>query len=331
MVRTQLVTIVATLIILVVAGPSRGPYGQSREPEADLHIKLGTREPPLPPGEGGSLFVTAPGEFCTDSTHELQLNLFANMPHYVGPILVPGYGGPILRLLAGPSLCQWEFNGLPAGKYEAQIQDHSDGRIVAIGRGQLSRGGTAVMTLEPAAVEVEGRVTDHGVPMTNDIRLVFTTDGPERDQWKTPLDMNGAYQVKLGTNRRVCMSLERTAPLNVFPLGKCRAFVTGLQRFDIDDVHLPPGVLRVEISPLTDAAFGAFAKIQITKAGDSGPWITGFKLLRGLRGDYFASGYGEYLISLTTLDGKSVMASSRIALSPEQPVGDFILTAPAVR
>jgi hypothetical protein len=221
---------------------------------------------------------------------------------------------------------------LPEGNYEALIQDHSDGRIVAIGRGQLSRGGTAVMTLEPAAVEVEGRVTDHGVPITSDIRLVFTTDpGPERDQWKTPLDMNGAYQVKLGTSRRVCLSLERTAPLNLFPLGKCRAFVTGLQRFDIDDVHLPPGVLRVEVPPLTDAAFDAFAKIQIRKAGDSGPWIAGFKLLRGLRGEYFASGYGEYLISLTTLDGKSVMASSRIILSPEQPVGDFILAAPAVR
>jgi hypothetical protein len=321
MTSTRWAAVVAALIMLVVPSPSNG--FSSQMPEADLYIKLGTRVPPLPPGEGGDVFVTAPAEFCTDATHELQLKHFPNRS---------SSGGPVLRLLAGPSRCQWEFDGLPEGPYEALIQVQRDGRIVAIARGQLSRGGTAVMTLEPAAVAVEGSVTDHGVPIPDGVRLVFTMDpGPQRDQWKTPVDANGAYQVTLGTNRRVCMALERMRPLNTFPVGKCRAFVTGLQRFDIDDVHLPPGVLRVEVSPQTDAAFGTFAQIQILKAGESGPWLTSFKLLRGLRGDYFAYGYGEYLISLTRPDGKSVMASSRITLSPEHPVGDFTVAAQAAR
>jgi hypothetical protein len=323
MAPTRGATVVAILLLLGVASPRSALYSQSRAQDADQFIQLGKRLPTLPPGEGGDLLVTAPAEFCTDAAHELRLNYFPDVP-----------GGPVqlvLRQLAGPSRCQWTFDGFAEGNYEAVIQVQRDGRIVAMAQGQVWRGGTAVMTLASAAVEIEGRVTEHGVPMPEGLSLVFRSNpGVEQDQWTAPLDGTGAYRVIIPTDKRVCVQLQRTAqPLNSFGLW-CRAFASGLQRFDIDDLHVPPGVLRIDVSPrtpVTDDWPDAFARIHITKVGESGPWITTFKVVRGLRGDYFAQGYGDFLIDITSREGKSVMASSRITLSPEQPVADFKLAA----
>ena len=44
-------------------------------PDADRYIKLGTRLPELPPGEGGELRVVAPKEWCRDATYILEVRL----------------------------------------------------------------------------------------------------------------------------------------------------------------------------------------------------------------------------------------------------------------
>jgi hypothetical protein len=307
----------AAIIAGAVSLPADQPDGQKRP-----SIPLGTRRAPIPPGEGGNLLVTAPTEFCADATHEIEVRFF---PH-------PTTSQPMFRRLAGPSPCRWEIEGLPAGEYDARIMIHDRGRIVATGRAQVARGTMSAMTLETLQVELEGNVTitgdaDDPAFSATEFRIVFGVDGPGHNEWDTPLEEGGAYRVKLANpaNGRVCARLKRTQSLNLLTM-RCENVVPGLQRLDFD-LRLLPGVIRIHVPPVTGGApvdfASQFAVIHISHPKNS--YITSFKLAEGLRAEYFGYGYADYEFTVTTLDRKTELASSRVTLSREHPVGDVTL------
>jgi hypothetical protein len=119
----------AAIGIAVSAASSRGAAQRDRHPEADEYIKLGTRVPPQAPGEGGQLFVTASRQYCDDGRYILEVN---HMPSGFS-------GGPVLKQLAGPSACRWQFDDMPPGDYIANLTTAADDRIVATGRTRLSK------------------------------------------------------------------------------------------------------------------------------------------------------------------------------------------------
>src|SRR5437867_8814673 len=86
--------------------------GQAVILDADRYIKIGTRIPELPAGEGGDLQIDAPQEFCRDARYLLEVRLFSD-----GPPLQ----SPVVRVAAGPSACTWLFERMPVGNYEALI------------------------------------------------------------------------------------------------------------------------------------------------------------------------------------------------------------------
>jgi hypothetical protein len=162
-----------------------------------------------------------------------------------------------------------------------------------------------------------------------------------RNRWTTPLNADGSYRIRLGGLDRedqVCVSAQpsgRNGAEPAEPLGsvhlKCARFVHGLQRLDVDDVHLPPGIVRIEVPASDDAAFDAFATLAVSAAGSSSPSIlTGFKLLRGVRGEYF-SDFRAHEFLVMSHDRQRVLASSRITLSTERPVRTVTLTIGAAR
>ena len=324
---------IGVMLVLLAVSPASG---QRREyPENERFDKLGTRPPPLPPGEGGGLIVTAPAQLCGDATRELRIRYFP--PEYQSFGLT---GGTAIRLLAGPSRCQWEFDALAAGEYDAVIQGREDGRIVATAaRRQVVPGVTGVMTLEPIQTEIEGVLAPEGlswdqIPLPEGLHIVFTQ---ELNEWTAPLDANGNYGVKLGTDQRVCMKLARTPRLNVLSLG-CQTFYPGLQRLDFTHVQIPQGVIRLEVPPVNNAGLGEFVLVTVAvSAGKTGvrtgvtTWMSGFKLLHGLRGQFFADLDREYRITVTpcsrTCTAESpVLASAQFTLSSENPIRDVTLS-----
>jgi hypothetical protein len=151
-----------------------------------------------------------------------------------------------------------------------------------------------------------------------------------RSKWTSPLSADGSYRVKLtGTERddQVCIRAEpsglnglESAEPGSSVLLKCATFLQGLQRLDIENVHLPLGIIRVDIPPVDGAAPDLFADLTVSIIGIPGSRILrGFKVLRGFRGEYF-SDFREQEFTVASKDRKTVFASSRITLSAEQPV-----------
>src|SRR6185436_7429601 len=140
---------VSVACVAVLAGCEVGhAAAQAVIPEADRYIKLGTRLPELAPGDGGELHVLAEQQWCRDSGYVFEVRLISRTGIK-----------PVVRLLAGPSECSWQFAGMPVGLYEALILTPADERIVASGKGSLAKGATTVLTVESAQTEIEGRLT----------------------------------------------------------------------------------------------------------------------------------------------------------------------------
>jgi hypothetical protein len=76
------------------------------------------------------------------------------------------------------------------------------------------------------------------------------------------------------------------------PLLKNTTISRGLLRLDLDDVKLPPVVVHVEVPPVADAGYTEAAEAMIDNRRDPG-----FKLLRGLHGEFLAT-YGEHTINI---------------------------------
>jgi hypothetical protein len=78
-------------------------------------------------------------------------------------------------------------------------------------------------------------------------------------------------------------------------------------------------VLQIEVPPLPDAGFAAFARITISDSDDAERgYLTSFKLIRGLRGDYITQIDRDYRIIVTSYQHKAVLASVRVPLTAER-------------
>jgi hypothetical protein len=193
----------------------------------------------------------------------------------------------------------------------------ADGRIVASGRGELFTGTTQVIALGPLEAEVEGTVTANGVPPPKGVRLKFQNVLYPGLEWDATFDAAGAYRVSLEASReRVCAFLERDPPIN--PAGsKCGEFHAGLQRFDVA-VSMPPGVIHIDVPAITDPSFNGFGQIFISSKAAAASYLTSFKFIRGLRGEYMAHLDKEYEIVLMGAD-RAVIATQRVTLTAERP------------
>jgi hypothetical protein len=301
------------LLVVVLAAVSAAPVAtQFRNvPEEDRFVRLGTRLPPVVPGEGGALFVIAPTQFCADAGFVLELF------HHPTYSMVT----PAARMIAGPSTCGWKFEDLATGRYTASLHAHPDGPIVATGGGNVVQGSTRTLTVSTVQTEVEGTLRVNGGAPPDGLHLLFRQPGEPWLQWLVPLDANGAYQVALDAKpigRTICVALERDPPLNLVSV-KCREFATGLQRLDID-ATMPRGLLRIEIPPVPVAEAGfAFGRITISDSDDPAHgYLTSFRLRRGLRGDHIAELGRDYRIIVSRSDDKTVLATARVPLSNEQ-------------
>ena len=294
--------------------------GQGVILDADRYIKIGTRIPELPAGEGGELRIDAPQELCREARYILEVQHLPDEPNV---------RMPVVRLQAGPSPCTWLFANMPAGRYEVLIQTPREERVVATGRGFLPRGMTAVLTMQTADTEVEGRLTSRE-PLPSPLRLKFNLRGP--NSWTTPVAPDGRYHVRLGdVGDESVVTIwaepdgppgsESTSALNSVQLTSTR-ISRGLVRIDLDDVKLPPLVVQIEVPPMADAGFGEFAQAIVdNQSGGS------FKLLRGIRCQ-FLTAYGEHTIKIWTNDRQHVLATATIVVSPPETQSRVVLEIP---
>ena len=302
----MLLRVAIVCVGMIVCAWTGSISAQAVIPEADRYIKLGTRIPEVAPGEGGELRIVAEPQWCRDASHVLE----------VRAITTTGFM-PVVRLPAGPTNCEWLFERMPIGRYEALILTTGDERIVATGLNALSRGATALIVVESAVAEVEGRVTSQQA-LPSPLRLKFSlSDGKS---WTAQVAPDGSYHVKMsGVGALMLLAIwaegdeprepEPTSTFNLFLL-KSTTITRGLHRLDLDDVKLPPVVVHVEVPPVAEAGFGEAAETMIDN--QRGP---GFKLLRGLHGQFLAT-YGAHTINILTNDRRHVLATTVVNVNP---------------
>ena len=212
--------------------------------------------------------------------------------------------------------------------------------VIAMTPAQAQRGeGGPLQVSAPDSsdIEVEGRLTGE-LSVPGRLRLAFETGGGRAGfhRWTTPLYADGSYRVTLPAIERddqICIRAEPSG-LNghepADPVGgvlvKCAHFANGRQRLDIDDVHLPRGIVRIEVAPVEDAGVGDSADLAVSIAGTPGPsTLRAFPLSRGLRAELF-SDYREREFTVSSRDRLTLLASSRVTLSSERPVRVVTLT-----
>jgi len=288
-------------------------------PEEDRYIKLGTRLPELPPGEGGELRVVAPKEWCRDATYILEVRLSTPQS---GSVM------PVARVAAGPSDCAWGFERMPVGFYEALVLTPRDERIVANGRALVSRGAATLLQVESADTEVEGRLTSQEA-LPSPLRLTFQLP---YNRWTTSVAADGSYHVTLGDVGQSTTIVIRAEPdgspgseptvaLNAVLL-KSATISRGLVRLDLDDVELPPVVVHVEVPAIADARGDESA--EATLDGQRG---AGFRLLRGFRGQFLAA-YGDHTVQIWTNDRQHVLATKVVTVKPPETESRVVLEIP---
>jgi hypothetical protein len=309
------------MVVAAVVGLATGNLaGQIKDSER--FIKLGTRLPPVAPGDGGQVEITAPPEWCKDATYLLELQwLF-------------GIGGrmPVVRLPTGPSACDWTFDSLPAGRYSATIQRIDSEEIVAVGSGELTAGGTVLVTLEAGAIELEGRLVAAGLP-PGFARLVFSiAGGPDSsNSWDAVVGREGEYHVRVasvGARATVCISVEaegRDRGLRTTSLTKirvdCRSLERGFHRRDFDDVKVPPGMIRIAIAPADQYPKNRYAWVRV----DNGPNEAAFWPGRGFRGQALAT-FGPHTLTITLQDSTEVIGRADVTVTPDQPVPEVSIS-----
>jgi hypothetical protein len=317
---------------IIVASFETSARGQGRViPEADRWVKLGTRIEPLPPGEGGQLTVAAPAVLCA-ADRLLEVRFYP----------WPAVEQVVVRIPAPLSSCRWVFEGMAEGEYDATIQIQQTGDILGTARGRVIRGAQASMNIEPLDVEVEGiisfRESRDGNGTTDQmdraamdgLRVHFSLASPPHYDWTVPLAADGSYRVKLGglePTTDVCVTLVRPNAMNAVWL-KCTKFGPGHQRFDLSDVHVPPGLIRIEVPADSGAAFADVARIEVGTLGkQSDAYMTSFKRLRGFRGEFMAEPR-DYDVTIKAADGRTVLVSTRVAVSADRPITDLKLELP---
>lgn len=284
-------------------------------PEADRYIKLGTRLPEVPYGEGGELHIVADQNLCRDATYILEVHL-----------LTDDARRPAVRLSMGPGACTWLFERMTVGRYEAFILTPRDGRIAATGHGSVSKGTGTLITMESAQTEIEGRLASQA-PLPSPLRLTFTLPS---GNWTARVAPDGSYRVQvIGVQERTRLAIwaeadgsqesESTAAFNVFQL-LTTTISRGLTRLDLDDVTLPPVVVHVEVPPVADARYDEFAQVSVGRQTGHG-----FKLIRGLRGQFLAA-YGEHTIEIWTNDRQHMLATKVVDVRPPDTESRVVVT-----
>lgn len=312
-VARHLFRLAAALLVVVLSSN----HGSSHAQEAAA--PYGSRLAPVPPGQGGDLWVIGPPQLCADENYELQLRRY-----------VPDNGFLVaLDAPTGPSNCEWKFDALREGTYDAAIRRRADGLIVATaGRTSLARGTTAIMRLIVTTIEVEGRVTVNGIA-ASDARLLFNP-GSGFNRWDVPLAEDGTYTANLDSvDGQFCVFLKRasTESIGMVRVG-CRSFAHGLQHFDAD-VSVSPGVIRVRVAPLAKGPRGDWSSLIIV-VQHADRWWSGnsFRATTGFAGEYFNGTLQDYEVRLETSPNHRILVRTHVALSAEQPIKDIHLVIP---
>jgi hypothetical protein len=329
--------LVAVLVLAISASSA------SAQPE---ELELGFRWQLTPPGEGGTLHVSAPDEFCVDASRELQVTWLPS----------PAGSTPIVRLLAGPSHCEWTIRDLPReGQYRAVIRFGRTGTILADGEGQIGDDGVGRLALATLELEVAGRITLDGtnfgdVPAVADLRIRFQRqNGPPWPYWEGSIAPDGQYVVKLGhltVDENVCALIGTARSMNRVHAGQCQRFEPGLRAWDLDFYLPQPGLIRVEIPADKKALPTRVLELHIDPVEPEGPNRQrplrrlygsghGFGAREGLSTEFLAQRFGEYdvrliepnlkLVSPITGAARTVLTSKRITISAEQSVVSLAL------
>jgi hypothetical protein len=286
----------------------------------------GFRMAPLPPGEGGSLLITAPASLCADDANEFHLHYLEN-----------GGTRVVLELTAGPSACEWTVANLPEGMYETWIQRAPNGRILARGIGEVATGTTGRASMERPDMQIEGRLTRNGLP-PQDLVLHFFTQGEGAGypfRVEAPFSTQGWYQVTVDQHGQFCAEVSAPKPAN--SLRKCENTQPGLQqRLDID---VAPGILQIMVPAVERADSLTWDMIHIRPASKEIPprdtlvaqqqSTLSFRLRDGYRADYIGLPYGEYDVYLTIGDDPTFRSLRRVSVTPEQETASIELSIPA--
>ena len=282
----------------------------------------GSRLPPVPPGQGGDLVVTAPVELCADNSYELQIRRHVRDQTGSGFLYV-------LREPAGPSPCRWEVNGVRSASYDALIRRRGDDQIVAMASvADVAVGGLSELRVEFSRIDLAGTITVDGEPASN--FQLYVNAGEGFNDWRVPIRDDGSYNVTLtGSDAPAsfCMWLEsaRTKTIGGFPVGVPR-LVPGLNRFDAD-VHLPPGVIRVEALPFGRPISNDWTSLTIAVEGARPASSASFKATDGFHGEYLGA-FGDYQVTIQTGPDHRILSRSVVTLSSDHPVGQVRLAIP---
>jgi hypothetical protein len=314
--RSVLWAAATTAIVLVVGG---SVCGFAQEPAA----AYGSRLPPLSPGEGGDVMVTAPADLCLDDSHELQIRRYVQDEAGFGMLYV-------LREPAGPSPCQWDVTGLRSGNYDAVIRRRRDDQIVATApKTDVKVGALGELLVEFAEVAVGGIISINGQPPAN--LQLFVQAGEGMNSWRVPLQEDGSYSVTLtGSDPKstFCIWLESATSqhIGMFHLG-CQPFAPGLNRWDTD-VHLPPGVIRVDVTPFGNPVSNDWTSLVVVINGTRSWSSDGFKATAGFHGEYVGGEFGEYHVSIQTGPDHRILSTFDVVLSGDSPIGQVRLAVP---
>lgn len=273
----------------------------------------------LPPGEGGGLLIRAPRALCAVADHEFHLHkrVESNGIRFVA------------ELEADRSPCEWRFDNLPEGEYEALIQVESTGRTVARQVGQVIRAETRIIDLQSMQLRVQGFVTSEGRPRP-DLVLQFRPDGPGwGPEGNVAIGQDGQYEVMLGDPSRgagwnkYCATLSAKKSAN--HLSTCRE-LSGQWDFDV-----APGAIQVVVPPFSTGSGAQWAHVSLhlvrTHASPADLVRTGgsatFKSREGFRGTFIGVPYGEFTITLSEGDnqsGATKLSTAPVTLTARDPL-----------
>lgn len=303
--------------VVIMLGPPVAGFAQ------EAAATYGSRLPPLPPGAGGDVIVTAPSELCSDDSHELQIRRYVTDEYGSGILYV-------LREPTGPSSCRWDVAGLRAASYDAVIRRRRDDQIVAVAPAvDVEVGRLSELRVEFAKVEVEGKITANGEPAAN---FQLYIQGDVFSDWRVPIQEDGSYSATLtaSDSSYYCLWLKGAKPGSIggFHVG-CQHFALGLNHFD-GDVHVPPGVIRVEVAPFARPVSNDWtAPIVVIKDAHSERSSESFRVTDGFNGEYVGAEFGEYEVSIQTLPAHRILSRAVVVVSRDQRVGRVRLTIPA--
>src|SRR5262245_5344396 len=152
----------------------------------------GIRVAPLPSGQGGALWISAPRELCGNTANEFHLHQRVE----------PGGVRIVAELPVDISSCEWRFENLDEGEYEALIMVAATQRTVARAEARVVKAVATRMTMAPMTVRVQGFVTSAGRPRP-DVVLTYRPNGPA---WfpdaPVAIRADGWYDALLGDEAR---------------------------------------------------------------------------------------------------------------------------------